>query len=98
MCDEPGEGTDRPAPDNRYLMLVGGLLLLICVSLAVLWIGERRRRIRAERDARRYRQSMQTMAQFLPPGPPRAGQDGRKPSPPGPSTGPGAQTSPADGS
>ena len=49
MADEGDDDARRAeAVGRRQMMLIGGLLLLICVLLAVLWMAERRRRIRAE--------------------------------------------------
>ncbi len=66
MCDRPSDTTDSMIPDNRLLLLVGGLLLIIIVSLAVLWITERKRRVQAQLEVIRMRQAAQTSA--LPPG------------------------------
>ena len=43
-------GAPPPLTDTRYLLLVGGLLLIISVTLGYLWQGERRRRIAAEKQ------------------------------------------------
>jgi len=37
--------------DTRYVLLVGGLLLIISMTLGYLWQAERRRRITAEKQA-----------------------------------------------
>jgi len=44
---------DGPAApnDTRYVLLVGGLLLIISMTLGYLWQTERRRRIRFEKQA-----------------------------------------------
>lgn len=40
--------TDKSQQDTRYLIVVAGLMILIMVTLAFLWITERNRRQRAE--------------------------------------------------
>ncbi len=40
--------TVSPAGDGKYLLLVGGILLVIVLTLAVLWQLERHRRISAQ--------------------------------------------------
>ena len=59
MPDE--EHTDE-APDatgeNRYLLLVGGLLLIIGMALGWLWLTERSRRINVERQAVEMRREL----------------------------------------
>lgn len=41
------------AGESKYLLLVGGLLLIISMSLGWLWLTERSRRITAQRRAER---------------------------------------------
>ena len=41
------------AGESKYLLLVGGLLLIISMSLGWLWLTERARRITAQRSAAR---------------------------------------------
>lgn len=39
--------------------MIGSLLLVICTALAVLWMTERSRRVRAERQVVKMRQTLQ---------------------------------------
>ena len=55
MTDESAQGTESPPADVKYLVIVGGLLLLIIVALAVLWMNERNGRIAAQRELARLR-------------------------------------------
>lgn len=52
-----------------YLVTVGGLLLLIIAVLAALWIGERKRRVAAQRDVVQLQEQIsrdrQGMAQMM---------------------------------
>ena len=49
--EEHTDGTTVAAGEGRYLLLVGGLLLIIGMALGWLWTTERSRRIAAERRA-----------------------------------------------
>jgi len=50
MADGPYDDRPRRASDAKYLTAVGVLMGLIIVSLAGLWLAERGRRIRAEKQ------------------------------------------------
>ena len=59
MPDEaPANDAPGAAGESRYLLLVGGLLLIISMSLGWLWLTERSRRIRAERSAVQMRRDL----------------------------------------
>ena len=67
----PKEPTRPSEQSGGYLLLVGGLLILICLSLGTLWIMERKRRVAAEaralaaeRTAARLQQNLSIMAQL----------------------------------
>ncbi len=49
--EEHNDDAPDAASDGRYLLLVGGLLLIIMMALGWLWLTERSRRITAERRA-----------------------------------------------
>ena len=49
----------RPEAARGYLILIGSLLLVICAALAVLWMTERSRRIRAEMRVMKMRKTLQ---------------------------------------
>ena len=53
LDEDDATAVDSPAAlnDTRYVLLVGGLLLIISMTLGYLWQAERRRRIAAERQA-----------------------------------------------
>ena len=51
MNDQPVNARPPAQTDTRYLLIVGILMLLIVVSLAVLWVTERNRRLTAETRA-----------------------------------------------
>ena len=55
MTNEHVQETAGPPADVRYLVVVGGLLLLIVVALAVLWVNERNGRIVAQIELTRLR-------------------------------------------
>lgn len=59
------ENQDKPESERGYLLLVGSLLLVICAALAVLWMTERRRRIRAETQIVKMLQTRQTRQNVL---------------------------------
>jgi len=48
MREDRVDETPVTVVDNRYLMLVGGLLLIISLTLGYLWQAERARRITTE--------------------------------------------------
>ena len=56
MNSTPPEVNDSSVSANRYLVLVGGLLVFIVALLAVLWVQERSRRIAAEVEIKRLQQ------------------------------------------
>lgn len=64
MCGKSNESTENLPPSNRYLIVVGGLLLVICVSLAALWMIERGRRIRAEQRIVKLDQQLRQILQL----------------------------------
>ena len=47
-CENGADEIPAGVGDNRYLMLVGGLMLIISLTLGYLWQTERVRRITAE--------------------------------------------------
>ena len=51
----PDTGHMQTSQDSRYLLLVGGMLVLIIVLLGVLWMRERNARIAAEDRLARLR-------------------------------------------
>ena len=62
MKDTP----DTPAaPDTRFVYITGGLMLLIVVLLAGLWLGMRKRALTAEGTLLAERQRNQMVAQML---------------------------------
>ena len=59
MSDEPEQSPGRPAfAENWYLVLVGGLLVVICLALGVLWMTERNRRIAVEHEVKQLREEL----------------------------------------
>ena len=60
-----GDGQNTAERSSGYLIVVGGLLLVICAALAVLWMAERTRRIRAEVKVMRMQQTLDKI--FIPP-------------------------------
>lgn len=64
MNNKSDEKATAPVPDGRYLALVGGLLIVICVSLALLWMTERNRRINTEQRVERLQRSLDMMTQL----------------------------------
>ena len=63
--DETANSSGAPKADGKYFAAVGALLVMICATLAVLWILERRGRVRAESDAARLRQDLEATAGAL---------------------------------
>lgn len=59
------ENADQPPPapqaDARQMLLVGGMLVLIIVLLALLWVRERRARIAAQANVAVLRQRLQAV-------------------------------------
>jgi protein involved in polysaccharide export with SLBB domain len=56
----PSEDSSKVlAPDLRYWTLIAGMAVLILIALAGLWILERGRRARAERELAEYRSLQQ---------------------------------------
>jgi hypothetical protein len=59
------ENADQPPPspqaDARQMLLVGGMLVLIIVLLAMLWVRERRARIAAQANVVALRQRLQNV-------------------------------------
>ena len=56
MSDDDDQHTTERS--SGYLIAVGSLLLVICAALAVLWMTERTRRIRAEVKVMEMRQTL----------------------------------------
>ncbi len=62
MSDEPAQSSGRSvAVESWYLVLVGGLLMVICLALGVLWVNERNRRVVAEQEVVRLRRELMAM-------------------------------------
>jgi len=59
MSDESEPSSGRStAGESWYLVLVGGLLVVICLALGVLWVNERNRRMVAENEVMRLRREL----------------------------------------
>ena len=59
MGDETDTSTDGDRSQGTYLTIAAGLLLVICVVLGFLWLSERNRRFRVERELRSLRHEAQ---------------------------------------
>ena len=73
---------DNPPPRDTLIYVVGGLLLIIVVSLGALWILERRRAVDADLQWRQRHQQLtdtvavlRKLAADRPPAPPAIGPD-----------------------
>jgi len=62
MDEMPKNSGGASKTDGKYFAVVGALLVMICAALAVLWILERRGRLRAESDAVQLRRDLQIAA------------------------------------
>jgi len=56
--DERTDNQTPEAAESKYLLLVGGLLLIISMALGWLWLMERSRRITIERQAAQMRREL----------------------------------------
>jgi len=61
MTENPDQRPPAPRADARQMLLVGGMLVLIIVLLAMLWVRERRARIAAQANVAVLRQQLQTV-------------------------------------
>lgn len=61
----PSQQATEPKSEMRYLMLVGGLFVLIIGLLATLWVKERRLRVSAQWDVVQLRQRVEGLEKTL---------------------------------
>ena len=73
--------TDPATVDGRYMLLVGGLLLVICLTSAVLWFLERRRRVQTESDLIDMAEQVSSLRAILAKGGALGGMMSRGPQP-----------------